>query len=129
MEKASARKALVKELRTYARQVKVTQARDDSGRAKVEAMYRKIIAKASVEVKRLVEEKFKAYTETFKTEVATSPAEDTAAGAFRLRGKSFLLSYNWDFFGKPLPDGTPASRDSAELWRLWQTWEEDGVKS
>ena len=60
MEKASARKALVKELRTYARQVKVTQARDDSGRAKVEAKYRKIIAKASVEVKRLVEEKFKA---------------------------------------------------------------------
>ena len=106
MEKASARKALVKELRTYARQVKVTQARDDSGRAKVEAMYRKIIAKASVEVKRLVEEKFKAYTETFKTEVATSPAEDTAADAFRLRGKRFLFSYSWDFFGKPLADGT-----------------------
>ena len=120
MEKASARKALVKELRTYARQVRVTQARDDSGRAKVEAMYRKIIAKASVEVKRLVEEKFKAYTETFQTEVA---------GAFRLRGKSFLLLYSWDFFGKPLPDGTPASRDSAELWRLGQTWEEDRVKS
>ena len=65
----------------------------------------------------------------FETEVATSPAEDTAAGTFRLRGKSFFLSYNWDFFGKPLPDGTPASRDSAELWRLWQTWEEDRVKS
>ena len=58
-------------------------------------MYRRIIAKASVEVKRLVEEKFKAYTETFKTEVATSPAEDTAADAFRLRSKRFLFSYSW----------------------------------
>ena len=129
MEKASARKALVKELRTYARQVKVTQARDDSGRAKVEAMYRKIIAKASVEVKRLVEEKFKAYTETFKTEVATSPAEDTAAGAFRLHGKSFLLSYNWDFFGKRLPDGTSCFNDAGDLWAGWQRWEAERAAS
>ena len=69
-------------------------------------MYRRIIAKASVEVKRVAGEKFKACTETFKTEVATSPAEDTTADAFRLRGKRFLFSYSLDFFGKPLPDGT-----------------------
>ena len=73
--------------------------------------------------------KFRAYPETCKTEAASLPAENTAANAFRLRRKSFLLSYSLDFFGKPLLDDTAASRDSAELWRLWQTWEEDSVKS
>ena len=41
---------------------------------------------------------------------------------FRLRGTSFLLNYNWDFFGKNLPDGTPAPSDAADLWAMWLEW-------
>jgi len=34
-------------------------------------------------------------------------------GEFRLRGKSFLFTWNWDFLGKDLPDGTPPPADAA----------------
>ena len=40
----------------------------------------------------------------------------------RLRGKSFLLTYNWDFLGKVFPDGTAAAITSEELWNLWRAW-------
>ena len=46
MEKATERKHFVKELRPFARQAGVTQVRDDSSRAKVEAMFQSIVAKA-----------------------------------------------------------------------------------
>ena len=34
-------------------------------------------------------------------------------GEFRLRGKSFLFTWSWDFLGKDLPDGTPSPADAA----------------
>jgi hypothetical protein len=33
-----------------------------------------------------------------------------------------LFTYNWDFFGRPLPDGTAAPATEADLWGLWRTW-------
>lgn len=39
-----------------------------------------------------------------------------------MRGTSFLFNYNWDFFGKPFPDGTPSPSTAAELWQLWLDW-------
>jgi len=32
------------------------------------------------------------------------------------------LTYNWDFLGKPLKDGTPAPADASSLWELWKAW-------
>ena len=46
MENATECKHLVKELRAFARQAGVTQVRDDSSRADVEAMFQRIVAKA-----------------------------------------------------------------------------------
>ena len=40
----------------------------------------------------------------------------------RLRGKSFLLTYNWDFLGRAFPDSTAAAATSEDLWNLWRAW-------
>ena len=77
--------------------------------------------------KRQAEEAFAKYQATFKPEVSSGsaeplPAAETVDKQIRLRGTSFLLNYNWDFFGKPLPDGTPASADAEALWILWLAW-------
>ena len=66
---------------------------------------------------------FRAYEETWPAEPEgddEAGEEDEAVGGFRLRGTSFLLTYNWDFFGKDFPDGTAAATSSEELWRLWK---------
>ena len=54
METATERKHLVKELRSSARQTGVTQLRDDSSRAKVDAMFQRVVAKASAVTKSAV---------------------------------------------------------------------------
>ena len=33
-----------------------------------------------------------------------------------------MLTYNWDFFGKAFPDGTPALKTTQKLWRAWRKW-------
>ena len=43
-------------------------------------------------------------------------------GHFRLRGKSFFFTYNWDFFNKPTPDGTAPAASPNELWKRWKSW-------
>ena len=71
--------------------------------------------------------------ESEECDAVVVPAEDAnqampPASPFRLRGKSFLFNYNWDFFGKPFPDGTPPAADVAGLWHLWKTWKNDKKK-
>ena len=39
-----------------------------------------------------------------------------------MRGISFLLTYNHDFFGTQLPDGTGPFDSPQELWQDWKTW-------
>ncbi len=46
----------------------------------------------------------------------------------RIRGKGFQNNYNWDFFGTPLPDGTPPFSDVDALWLDWQRWRDDRVE-
>ena len=46
-------------------------------------------------------------------------------GSFRLRGKSILFSFNWDFLGRPFPDGTPAAASTDALWELWRVWKRE----
>ena len=124
MEKATERKSLVKELRVLARQTGVVQVRDDSSRPRVEAMFNSIVAKAETDAKSQVTKLFETYQASFKVEPVSLPVQKVASEPFRLRGRSFLFTYNWDFFHKPLPDGTPAVADSASLWKLWQSWEQ-----
>jgi hypothetical protein len=53
------------------------------------------------------------------------PAEEATQGGrggFRLRGKSFLFTFNWDFFGRRFPDGTAAAANADALWELWRVW-------
>jgi len=51
------------------------------------------------------------------------PAEEgTQRGGFRLRGKSILFTYNWNFLGRRFPDGTPAAASEDALWELWRVW-------
>ena len=42
--------------------------------------------------------------------------------ARRVRGSSFLATYNFDFHGRPFPDGTGASRSEGELWERALAW-------
>ena len=68
MEKASARNGLVEELRAFARQTGVAQVRDDSSRAKVEAMFQSIIASAAADVKTEAMKFFEMYQSSFTVE-------------------------------------------------------------
>lgn len=129
MEKATERKNLVKELRAFARQTGATQVRDDSSRTRVEAMFQSIVAKAAGDTKSKVTELFEKYQSSFKVEPVSLPDQSVATETFRLRGRSFLFTYNWDFFHKALPDGTRALADNASLWKLWQGWEQVVVRN
>ena len=63
-----------------------------------------------------------------------APAAAAAAAAEEkpkkraLRGRSFLLTYNHDFFNKAFPDGTPAVQTTGELWRLWKKWKNEKIQ-
>ena len=94
MEKASARKGLVKELRAFARQTGVAQVRDDSSRAKVEAMFQSIIASAAADVKTKATKLFEKYQSSFTVELESPIVQSASAEPFRLRGRSFLFTYN-----------------------------------
>ena len=48
--------------------------------------------------------------------------EGGAERGFRMRGKSFLITYNYRFFSRPFPDGTPACASPNALWLLWKEW-------
>ena len=62
---------------------------------------------------------------------AAAPADETPAGRdkFRMRGASFLLTYNWRFYEKRLPDGTPTPQTEDDLWRLWKRWKAGSKKA
>ena len=113
----------VQTLRTHARSCSVDLCRDDANRARVTAMVEGVRASAGPPAdKRGVEKAFKQYEATFKEQARDTPAPAAAKKGFRIRGRSFLFTYNWDYFGTNLPDGTAALEDAATLWALWLTW-------
>ena len=89
-----------------------------------------------MQVKDAVEGKFNEYEQTFSKTTDAEAGPEAQAEAeraslvssnekrreFRLRGTSFLFTFNWDFFGREFPDGTAAPADATALWRLWRTW-------
>ena len=57
---------------------------------------------------------FKAYEDTWPPEEEDEQYDEDEVVGFRLRGTSFLLTYNWDFFGKYFLDGTPAAASAED---------------
>jgi hypothetical protein len=117
------RKAFVQTMRQLARSCdNVPSARDDASKEKVEEMAQKLAASSTLdeEGKRKAAEALRGYLATWAPTAAQ--ARDQAAFKQRLRGTSFLLTYNWDFCHKDLPDGTTCPGTPGQLWRLWKTW-------
>ena len=120
MDAKAERKTLVKELRAYALLLGLKQVRDDSGRSKVKGMFDDVVAKAGAELKLKAEKTFAPYEATWGDKEATAEPQATPADSWRLRGTSFLFTYNWDFFGKAVPDGMANFGDAGDLWKTWQ---------
>ena len=61
-----------------------------------------------------------AYVQTLRDAAAqTRPARPAP---FRLRGTSFLLTWNWSFTSRQLPDGTVEPSTEAKLWTTFLAW-------
>ena len=125
----SERKPHVQELRKIARSCgsRVTP-RDDVKRDLVVDMVQGIRdSDGDAELKRKAERVFLSYNSSFAGQLPSNGPG--LPHSFRMRGRSFLLTYNWDFFSKPFPDGTPKVNTRSELWRLWRNWKADKKKA
>ena len=122
-------------LRDIARKCSVSLVPDTASRAAVSGMVADIRTSTGyAAVKKQLEKTFKLYESTFTAAVASASSQLSASvqavevapqslpKGFRLRGRSFLLTYNRDFLGKPLPDGTPCPGTVDKLWALWLQW-------
>ena len=106
----AARRTHVQELRRAARRCNVQLVSDTASREKVQEFAGEIQSSSGPQdQKEAAAAAFKAYEATFAEEDGTNPQAQGETGGFRLRGKSFLLTYNWDFTGKAFPDGTAAA--------------------
>ena len=90
------RKTLVQSLRKAGRACGVELIRDTAARDKVQEFARLLQASGGpAESKQAAAAAFEAYEETWPTDTAAAATEPPPNG-FRLRGKSVLLTYNWD---------------------------------
>ena len=120
-----ARRTHVQHLRRLARECGAPAVRDDAKREKVAEMMDAIRqAVGHSETKATAEAIFLRYGKTFDTLAVAATAEESPVGppGFRLRGKSFLFTYNWDYLNRDLPDGTPHLASAAVVWNLWREW-------
>lgn len=111
---------------TAARQLGVARhelIRDDAAKDKVQAFVAmlRLTSTPPDSARKDVEQAYKKYLATFARAAAVSaPSTATLSLPKRsLRGRSFLLTYNWDFFGRAMPDGTPAFTTEQDLWDNW----------
>ena len=106
----------VRRMRTAAQLCKVALCRDVAGRQLVaEMMARTRSSSGPASAKADAEKAYKLYEATFEGRDTALPvlagveadgsaqAETQSDKQFRLRGRSFLFTYNWDFFRRPLP--------------------------
>ena len=116
MVRHTAREKVVRDLAAIARTCGVEAVRGDAARNKVIEMRDAIRnSEGDATSKQAAEDSWKAYEVTFPTEDVQAPSQGQAEAqepnqqtpGFRLLGKSFLFTYDWDFLGKALPDGTP----------------------
>ena len=128
-DKSLRRRELVQAIRRAGASCHVACIRDTANRADVEAFVSKIKESAGpIAAKSSAQESLATYLATFskpktKKHKSTGKTDTTSSGARRVRGKSQLCTYNWDFLGTPLPDGLPPAKSAADLWRMWGTWE------
>ena len=40
----------------------------------------------------------------------------------RIRGKSLMFTYNFDFYGRPLPGREEPMASEDDLWERWRVW-------
>ena len=124
----------MKRLRDIARTAGVNLVREDASRQLVNDMVSRVRATqpAATELRKL-EKDAKLFEKTFALEAGPEDAlaevaQEPPAQQNRFRGRSFLLTFNWDFLGATLPDGTPAAEDVEKLWRLWKQWRKEKKK-
>ena len=98
-ELVSQRKRHVQTLRSVAKICRLELIRDDSSQDRVRAFAAAIEASEAEESqKQKARDAFTAYLATWPAEPAQpQQGEQQGDGTFRLRGRSFLLTYNWDF--------------------------------
>ena len=124
---AATRVEQVKALRALARARGVDQVKDNASREKVLVMV-KILRAQPLErdERQKLEDVVSAYLTTFPDGRLPAGAGDGASGSpargFRVRGRSFLLTYNWLFTDKAFPDSTPPAVSNEDLWALWCGW-------
>ena len=86
-------------------------------------------ADAPARAKAEAETAFCAYAATFVAQPGRAPGGPLPRPVpepdenVRLRGKSFLFTYNWDFFHVPLPDGSRHAASTDALWAEWMQWQ------
>ena len=122
------RKGYVRTLRGLARTCGVELVRDDARKDKVEALAAALAGEPTLDAegKRSAATALAAFLSTFEPEQPAQAAEVAEeAGKFRLRGKSLLLTYNWDFLNKTFKDGTPCPETPEQLWRVWLVWKRE----
>ena len=137
MGRSEARREIVKDLRKYAESCGVELVRDIASRKDVNKMMDAIRASSKyMSLKDDVDGKFNEYEQTFSKATDEEAGPEAQAEAeraslvssnerrreFRLRGTSFLFTYNWDFLGREFPDETAAPADASALWHLWRAW-------
>ena len=117
------RKAQVQILRRIAKDCGLHGVRDDASKAKIIEMAEAIAGLTGrPEETAEAAAAYEVYLSTFVANTSGSNAADGKRAGFRMRGKSFLLTYNWDFFGTALPDGAPTPATNKDLWDLWREW-------
>ena len=128
------RRPLVQSIRQAGGRCFIRGMPDDAGRKRVESFVRRVLESAGpAKAKSLARASLTAYLATFqdspagtgskKSKKSTAAPSTSTPKPRRVRGKSQLFTYNWDFLASNLPDGTPPARDAAHLWDMWQSWE------
>ena len=128
------RRPLVQSIRQAGGRCFIRGMPDDAGRKRVESFVHRVLESAGpAKAKSLARASLTAYLATFqdspagtgskKSKKSTAAPSTSTPKPRRVRGKSQLFTYNWDFLASNLPDGTPPARDAAHLWNMWQSWE------
>ena len=122
------RKTHVKALRACARACGIPLVRDDVGQERVRTFAASIAASRGPRTEKAkARDAYRAYAATWPAPdgplpLAAQQVPNPDRGQVRLRGTSFLLTYNWDFFHAPFPDGTPGPASPEALWACWRDW-------
>ena len=129
-ETREARRGHVKLVRKAARscgRLAAELCKDSAGREKVQVLAQKVEASdGDAEFKAAASAAFAAYLATYGEAGGAEEEggnEEEEEKGFRLRGTSFLFTYNWGFFGKPFPDDTPPVASRRKVSR------QDGIVS